>query len=245
MSKWYKDWFSSEFYTSVYAHRNDSDAKLLSDLILLKVELNKDDYILDAACGAGRYSKIFASLGFNVVGFDLSLVLLNMAQRDNPHFNKNQFLINSDIRTTYFKKKFNLIINLFTSFGYFQTEKDNFRFFENALEFLEENGVVVFDYFNSTIVKRSLVPYSEKNVNGFLVKETRSIQDNRVIKNIDVTGNNSTLSFLESVALYDSHFLIDKFNSLGYNIIDVYGDYKGSQFNRDNSERIIIFMKKR
>ncbi|MCK9282338.1 MAG: class I SAM-dependent methyltransferase [Melioribacteraceae bacterium] len=245
MNEWYKDWFSSEFYTTVYAHRNDSDAKLLSELILSKVELKKDDYILDAACGAGRYSKIFAGYDFNVVGFDLSLVLLNLALADNHHFNKNHFLINSDIRSTYFKRKFSLIFNLFTSFGYFNTEKENFLFFQNALDFIDENGVLVFDYFNSSYIKKNVIPYSEKNVDGFLVKETRITQDNRVIKNIDVTANNQTLSFLESVALYDHDFLIDKFNSLGYNITDVYGDYKGSPFNEENSERIIIFMKKR
>ena len=61
MKEWYKDWFSSDEYLSLYPHRDDEDAEKLLELILTETNPVKNASVLDAACGAGRHSINLAS----------------------------------------------------------------------------------------------------------------------------------------------------------------------------------------
>ena len=82
IKEWYKDWFSSNYYLEVYKHRNFEDTENLVELILSNTDIKPDAKILDAACGAGRYSIKFAERGFDVTGFDLSKSMLEIAENE-------------------------------------------------------------------------------------------------------------------------------------------------------------------
>ncbi len=241
MNNWYKDWFASENYLKVYKHRDDLDANNLMQLILRNVSIDKDSKILDAACGAGRHLINLTKLGYNPLGFDLSMNLLNKAVYDAQKQNLRLNVFRSDIRETYFIESFDLILNLFTSFGYFETTEENFRFFKNAKRFLAPNGIIVFDYLNPSYVSNNLVEHSEKEVDDLLVIEDRKINNNRVEKKIKILDNDSEVQFFESVRLYDIKQLVSEFNKLGFTIEKLYGDYSGNKFN-EKSSRIIIFL---
>ena len=81
MSEWFKDWFASEEYLQVYSHRDEGEAKLLIEFILNKISIPENAVVLDAACGAGRHSKIFLEKNYKVFGFDLSKTLLKIADK--------------------------------------------------------------------------------------------------------------------------------------------------------------------
>ena len=82
MSEWFKDWFASEEYLKVYSHRNKDDADSLLKLILSNISIPPNASILDSACGNGRHSESLSKLGYNVIGFDLSKTLLQIAQKN-------------------------------------------------------------------------------------------------------------------------------------------------------------------
>ena len=147
-NEWFKDWFASEDYLKVYNHRDSKDAQNLSNLIIKTINPQPKDFILDAACGAGRHGLYFAHKGYNVVGFDLSRTLLHKAREDAKSMGIIPNLVQADIRRVYFKQKFFAVLNLFTSFGYFETDEENFLFVEHSTKFLERNGFYILDYFN-------------------------------------------------------------------------------------------------
>ena len=122
---WFKDWFASEEYLTVYNHRDSEDAEQLSDLIIETIKPNTGAWILDAACGAGRHGLYFSSKGYNVFGFDLSNNLLLKAKSEARLRKLNINLVQADIRKVCFKKRFFAVLNLFTSFGYFETDEEN------------------------------------------------------------------------------------------------------------------------
>lgn len=236
---WFIDWFASDFYQTVYNHRNISDANKLIDLIILKTGLKQNCWILDAACGFGRHSQIFADKSMNVVGFDLSKTLLLRAKENLIDFN-NAFLLRADIRNVCFKNKFDLISNLFTSFGYFESDEENFSFVKKSTKFLKEDGFFVFDYFNQFYLEKKLIPSSEREVNGIRISEKREIKNKRIVKEI-IIQNSKTDKFYESVKLYSKDEIINHFGKFGYKPRFIFGDYDGNNFDEELSERLVIF----
>lgn len=240
MSEWYKNWFASEEYLEVYRHRDEDDADNLINLILSETQLPENAKVLDAACGAGRHAVILKEKGYNITAFDLSKVLLKIGKRNSQKLNYNINFFCSDIRNVPLKAKFDLIINLFTSFGYFDTYEENFHFIKSSKKTINENGYFVFDYFNKYELLNNLVPETIKEKNGKIYFEKRFISQNRIIKEISIIGNGGNNSYVESVGLYSPDEIISSFKNFGYFIKNIYGDYKGNNFNKEISERLII-----
>ena len=244
MSEWYKEWFASEDYLNVYSHRNNVDAEKLIDLILSKIKLKSSAKILDAACGAGRHSIALSQNGFNVTGFDLSKTLLTIAKQESLKNNHNINFFRSDIRFPAVCSKFDLILNLFTSFGYFESDVDNFSFFRRGIDLLTDNGVLVFDYLNLYFLKKNIVPQSTKVIGNIEVFEKREIINDRVVKNITIEKNGKKNNYTESVKLYTYNYLLEKFREIGFSIEEIFGDYNGNPFDESKSSRIILFLKR-
>jgi 2-polyprenyl-3-methyl-5-hydroxy-6-metoxy-1,4-benzoquinol methylase len=242
--EWYKNWFSSEDYLDVYRHRNANDTENLVNLILSSIDINNSDSILDAACGAGRHSIKFAEKGFQVTGFDLSETLLDIAVFESSKRDLQINFQNSDLRHFYSKEKFDLVLSLFTSFGYFNSDEENFLFVQNAYEMLNKNGYYVLDYLNQEFLKENLVNKTEKIVDGKEILENRYISDGRVNKKITIKKGNEISEYLESVKLYSYSELAEKFGDLGFKVVKVFGDYLGHNYQNESSERCIIIFQK-
>jgi len=244
MKEWFKEWFNSEEYLNVYRHRDEEDAEKLLNLILNETRLPDKANILDAACGAGRHSIFLSSKGFNVVGFDLSKTLLFRAKKDASEKNINLNLICADIRRIYFKRKFDLILNLFTSFGYFNSDEENFSFVENIFGSMNSGSAYVFDYFNKEFLLNNLVDESIKVIGDRQITERRKFEGERIVKEIDINSNGNINSYFESVRLYDAEFIIDMFEKTGFRTGQIFGDYDGHSFEKAISPRLIIFFYK-
>jgi len=241
MSEWFKDWFASEEYLQVYSHRDEDEAKLLIKFILSQISIPRNAVVLDAACGAGRHSKIFLENNYKVIGFDLSKTLLKIA---NKSTDLNANFICADLRRICFKQKFDLIVNLFTSFGYFNDDSENLLFVKSAFKMLKDNGYYVFDYLNPVYIENNLVPFSKSIKNNREIIEEREIIGGRVEKLISIKSNSGTRKYKESVKLYSYNEIESMFSKIGFNIQKSFGDYSGNEFNESKSNRMLIILKK-
>jgi len=241
---WYKDWFNSENYLKVYRHRNESEAERLVELIVKSLGSKSDSKILDMASGSGRHAIIFAKRGFDVTAVDLSQRLLSEAKEiAGQNDVKIDFVLSNilDFETT---KRFNLVLNLFTSIGYFDNDEDNFRVVLKAYDLLIDGGYFVLDYFNINYLLKNLIPTSVFSENGLRITQNRSIQGTRVVKNITIENGSSVEEFYESVRLYNYDEMMAYLKKAGFTIFQEYGDYNGNNFNKESSPRLIIFAKK-
>lgn len=244
MQGWFRDWFASNDYIEVYNHRDDKEAEKFFTFLLEKFPIGNDKYILDAACGAGRHSIYLSQQGFKVFGFDLSRTLLTHAKRNALNKNVNVNLINGDIRTIAFQKQFDLILNLFTSFGYFEKDEENFRFFKNSFSFLKEGGYFVLDYLNKNYLIDNLVPENIEIVGDKKIIQKRRIENDRVIKDIEISNAGGKAEFFESVKLYYPEDIEKAFSNFGYTLVDRFGEYSGDTFDEKISSRYIAVFKK-
>jgi SAM-dependent methyltransferase len=244
MAEWFEEWFNTEEYLNVYRHRNDADAEKLVNLILNNIDLGSKADVIDLACGAGRHSILFAEKGFNVTAVDLSENLLNVARKTAGELNLKIDFVNADLRNFCITSKFDLAVNLFTSFGYFKNDEENFSLFSDAFDLLNDKGYFVIDYFNTNYIRKNLIPHSEDLVNGKKIIQEREIVGKRVVKNILIAKNGTKKRYLESVRMYSDIELISAIEKSGLGIKKIFGDFYGSKFDLNSSPRIIIISSK-
>lgn len=251
--EWFEKWFASPLYLELYSKRNEEEAKTLIDLIQRNIPLipNKSK-TLDICCGAGRHSIELARRGFSVTGFDLSRYLINVAKnsfKSEKEKTLNVSFLIKDMRKFNFKNKFDVAINIFTSFGYFEKDVDNFSVFRNIALSLRRNGYFIFDFLNSYNIKRNLVPLTiSKHIDPkgkyFRLIQKRRIENKFLIKDIYINNEKEIPAFSEKIKLYLKDELKDAMIENGLQPLKEFGDYFGNSFKKFNSTRIIIIAKK-
>jgi len=244
MAEWFKDWFDTDEYLDVYRNRNEVDAKKLVELILNNIELQPDADVLDLACGTGRHSILFAEKGYKVTAVDLSKNLLSIAKKVADESGVNVNFIRSDLRQFSICTRFQLVINLFTSFGYFEDDEENYKIINTAYRQLNNSGYFVLDFFNRMYIEKNLVPESTTNFSGKTVIQRRHIEGNRVKKQIIIEKNGSKNEYNESVRMFRKEDLLNAISCAGFRIKRYFGDSDGKDFDLENSPRIIIIAQK-
>ncbi|HJY62914.1 MAG TPA: class I SAM-dependent methyltransferase [Ignavibacteria bacterium] len=253
-NNWYKDWFNTRQYLDLYKHRDDTDAKKIVTLLFKNISLPKGSACLDLACGNGRHSILFARKGFNVTGIDLSPFLIEHAKkrrkREYSDFSKNLRFEIGDMKHLRFINEFDLVVNLFTSFGYFSTDAENFKVIQGISKSLKKGGHFLFDFINKDKLLNNLVPYDLKKIGNSVFLQIRHIEGLFVVKNIFIIQNNKRgktpiiHQFLEKIRLYSLNDFRKMFKKHRLKILSIFGDYTGEKFNALRSERLIILAKK-
>jgi len=244
MDSWYEKWFNSPEYISVYKHRNSAEAEKLVDLILAKINPPPVSKVIDLACGYGRHSISFAERGFDVTGIDISKTLIEIAKADSFSKNLNIDFINQDLSTLEISNKYFIALNLFTSFGYYKEDEKNFNIFSIANGQLINGGYFVFDFLNSGYVRSNLESNSTEIFNDIKIEQHREIADDVVHKTIILTKGSVIKKYDEYVKLYNPEILSTEIVKRGFKIIGLYGDYNGSSFNIEESQRFLIICQK-
>ncbi len=233
---WYNSWFNSPYYHILYKDRGYDEASSFMRSLTHFLKLPEQAKILDLACGKGRHSKYLATLNYNVTGVDLSPLSIASAkinESDNLHFEVHDMC-------EPFPEKFDAVFNLFTSFGYFETEDDNQRTINAIKEELNEDGYGVIDFLNVNYVEENLVPTEEKIVDGVTFNLTREIKDNYIIKKIKFTDADGEYDFEEKVKALTLKDFESYFKKAGLMLKYTFGDYSLKPFNIKTSQRLIL-----
>ncbi len=141
-------------------------------------------------------------------------------------------------------EKFDLVVNLFTSFGYFEKDNENFKIIKTAFDHLKENGFFILDFFNQGYVEKNLKKKSVDIIPGGLITQERRIENSRVKKLITINKYEVEQKFLESVRMFKPEELISAVVSTGFKVNEILGDFDGNSFNFSTSPRVIIFARK-
>jgi SAM-dependent methyltransferase len=253
-SIWYKRWFNTQDYLDLYKHRDANDAKKIVNLILNHITMDKDSHILDLACGNGRHSILFARKGFNVTGIDLSRFLIKQANArlKNEYLNQSRRLKFEirDMREIGHRNEFELVVNIFTSFGYFEQNHDNEKVIKSISASLKSGGYFLLDFLNSRNLQKSLVPFNIKKYNNKVIIQIRNIIDKFVIKDILILRNNPnggapvSSHYSERIKLYSYEDFVKMFLKFNLRILKVFGDYLGNTYDKNNSGRMILLARK-
>lgn len=238
-SNWFKYWFNTPYYHLLYNKRNDKEAQLFMVNLVAYLKLNASDSILDLACGKGRHSIYLNSLGFTVTGIDLSENSIDLAKKSSD---KNLTFKVHDMRQP-FDIKYDAILNLFTSFGYFKDNQDDLKVLQNIKNALKPNGVAVIDYLNIKKAIAEIIPEEVEKRGDLNFNIKRFVDNNFINKEIRFNTNNTNYSFSEHVKCIDLNTFKNYFNTLNLQLVATFGDYNLNPFNETTSERLILIIK--
>ena len=147
-STWYVDFFRAD-YLNVYNHlftaeRAEKEAAFAERVL----ELKGGARILDLCCGQGRHSVLLARRGFEVTGLDLSPAYLELVRQSAAAAGVTLETIEADMREIPFRDHFDAIVNMYSSFGYLESEAEDLKVLESAAKAMRPGGRLMLDMLN-------------------------------------------------------------------------------------------------
>ncbi len=237
---WFASWFNTTFYHDLYAKRNDEEAQAFMDTLSQFFNWDQKVKILDACCGSGRHALYLESKGHQIFGLDLSENNIQQAQSLSSYPHR---WLKADVRDFELSSAVDYALNLFTSFGYFDSDEDHVAMLGNINRNLMVGGYLVLDFLNVDRVKATLK--EEEVVTGVLAEYhlTRRIELNRIIKQIKFAVDDVDHVYEERVMAYSSDHLIKLLSLSGFEVKANWGDYHGAPMH-PNSPRCIFIAQK-
>lgn len=239
--EWFATWFDTHYYHVLYANRDDHEAEFfIANLMNLLHPDPKKNFMLDLACGKGRHSIFINKLGYKVKGVDLSAQSIAHAKQFE---NDNLSFQVQDMRIP-LAEKFTHILNLFTSFGYFDSIEENKKVMQAISSMTDEKGILVIDYLNAFKTVKNLVSNESKYINNIHFDIERKADDTHVYKYIHVTDGEFKESYMERVQLLKLADFETLLNQIGFNVTNCFGDFHLNPFDSEQSDRLIIIAQK-
>ncbi|MEC9160796.1 MAG: class I SAM-dependent methyltransferase [Bacteroidota bacterium] len=238
---WFKTWFNTKYYHILYEDRNYDDAQFFIDNIINELQTSRTDKILDVACGRGRHSIYLSKLKYNVTGIDLSTNNINYAKKAAKNNQLDCNFFTHDMRNE-INYKFDLILNMFTSFGYF-TEIDNLKTIFAFKKSLNPSGSLIIDFMNLGFVTKNFIKKEVILKKGINFNVKRSISNKKVKKEISFSIENKNYNYIESLSALTLSDFKKMFLKSGLKLIKTYGDYDLKPFNYETSKRLIMLVK--
>jgi SAM-dependent methyltransferase len=239
---WFESWFDSKYYHLLYSHRDTSEAEGFIGRIVDFLHPVAGARALDLACGKGRHSIALHKKGLEVTGIDLSEQSIRDAKTKETE--GLSFFVH-DMRQPFMVNYFDYVFNLFTSFGYFGSVRENEQVVKAVKSGLKQDGVFVIDFLNANVVRKMV----ETTHSGMITEGgidfhwKKRIENNIVLKDISFEAEGKKHSYTESVQLL-SRADFEKLLSPYFTIEHIFGDYHLGKFDAENSPRLILLAKK-
>ncbi len=238
---WFESWFASPYYHILYKERDDREAQFFLDNLISLLKPQPGAKMLDIACGRGRHSVYLNKKGFQVTGIDLSeesIAFDRQFENDKLSFHVH------DMREVFKVGEFNFVLNLFSSFGYFDSSEDNSKAIHAHSQALKPGGVLVLDYMNAQKVCSCFIPSDKKIVEGIKFTVKKKIEGGMIVKHISFSDRGQDYNFEERLSI----LLLEDFKKLfaQHNLALTYtfGDYAMNTFDETNSDRLILIAEK-
>jgi len=239
---WYEGWFGSDAYDLVYDHRDEAEAEQLVNLVEREIDPDPGTHIVDIGCGRGRHARIFARRGYRVTGIDLSAAAIAEA-RERTQQELDVTFEQGDMRDPVCDGCADGVVNLFTTFGYFEEDAENQQALAAMTTALRPGGWFLQDFLNAPQVIDTLQPNDTHTVNGITIEQQRWIENDRINKRITITQNGQTETYRESVRLFTRDELTAMYETVGLDLVATYGSYDGAPHTPE-SPRLILYARK-
>lgn len=242
---WYKDFFE-KWYLSIYL--SGSRFKLFytkKEIAFIKKALNlpKNEKILDLCCGHGRHLLPLANMGYQMTGLDLSKKALSILNKEIKNKKLKARIIRGDMRKIPFKNEFDAVINMFTAFGYLETDYEDFKVLKSVARALKPGGKFLIDIINRDYILANLQPKSWEKIGKLLILEERiyNFKNHHYTVKVwilDEKGKWHRNTY--ALRIYSLAEMKKNLSKVGLKIVKIYGDTIGNKKFNKNSKRLVI-----
>ncbi len=244
---WYQRFFT-EIYLQSYAPilaRVDTEQQV--NFLVERLGLQPGMRVLDLCCGQGRHSVPLAQRGLRVTGQDLSEYLLGQAKQSAKEAGVEIEFVRRDMRDIQWTNEFDAVINMFTAFGYFPEDAENFKVLAGVAQALKPGGRFCLDVISYAWLMRNWQTFGwDRGEGGLLSFEERTMDwltgiqsSERIIIRPDGTRE----QFGHAIRLFPTHELVQWLARAGLQTEALYGDFTGKPYGLDDSRTIVIAKK--
>ena len=243
---WYEDIFNRQIFFDLYSEEDIRIAPQEVESIVKLLHLQPGLSILDVCCGYGRHAIELAKRGYEVTGIDLSPKQIGVAiQRAKEAGLAINFVV-GDAREMKFQNEFDITLNLFLSFGYFQEEMDNLKMLEKIARATASDGLFLMDLWNREKQIRDFTP-KEIEEHGEIIIEKRWHFDpweGRLNwENTVIFPDRRKESWEHSIRAYTLVELKNILNEVGFQLEKVFGDFDSHDSTIDSPNMILVSRK--
>ncbi len=245
--QWYTTFFGDEWLRSIALHIPAERTAHEVDFAVKVLALEPGARVLDLACGHGRHSLELARRGYRVTGLDLSEPSLAIARETASQAGLDVEFIHGDMREIPFTGEFDAVINLFTAFGYLESEAEDQRVLDSVARALKPGGGFLIDTINALWLFRHFEPHGWQELeDGTLLLEDRRYNP--------LTGRNEVTWQLihpdgtrhqqaHSLRLYTLVELAAMLRRAGLRVEATWGDFEGTEYGMDTRRMIVLARK--
>ena len=236
----WRKWAPFLFEERRWQQAQDEVANIIS---LLK--LSPGASVLDLCCGSGRHSLQLAQTGFSVTGVDRTKTYLQKARKQAAREGLDIEFICADMRDFCRPNAFDAVVNLFTSFGYFEDISDDKKVIANVYRSLKNGGVFLIDTMGKEVLARIFRERDWYEAHGFLVLQERKVSrdwgwmEGRWI----MVKDGKVEEYEVSHRLYSATELAALLNDCGFTAVDAYGDLTGVPYDQTAKRLVVVAYK--
>lgn len=247
---WYKDFFENWYLTFYLSKPRFKPPYIKKEVAFIKRALNlpKRAKILDLCCGHGRHLLPLAKMGYQMTGLDLSRKALSILAKNVKNKKLKIRILRGDMREIPFRNKFDAVINMFTAFGYLETDYEDFKVLKSVAKALKPGGKFLIDIMNHDWMLANFHPKSWEKIGKLLLLEERTYntKNHRNIVKLRIFDEKSKWHKVTHVVrIYSLTEMRKNLSRAGLKIVKVYGDTIGNQkFTKDSRRLVILAIKK-
>ena len=253
---WYETLFGRDYFDYFYVggprgifsdEERARQAERQVDFVVNALELPAGARVLDLCCGWGRHSVRLAQRGYRVTGLDLSAYHLRLARAAAREAGIDVEWLHADMRTVPRARRYDAVINMFTSFGYFETEVDNQRVLDGVARALRPGGRFFIDTMNHDGLMRVFRDSDcTERPDGTLSIELRRYDVLTGRTNVDwiyVERDGKRRKAFHSVRLYTYTEFAAMLSKAGLRVVRTWGNFDGMELSM-HSPRMIVLAEK-
>jgi len=253
---WYGQYFGPD-YLLIDVHSNTEKE---IDFLLAVLGLGKGKKCLDVGCGYGRHLIPLLERGIDVYGADLSRFMLektakrisesagmaetriNRSETAEPGAGKRSRLVQCDNRALPFYGVFDCAVNMFNSFGYFESEQDNYRMLVSMAGALKPGGLFLIDLVNRDFVLRHFTRKDWFEHDGAVILEKKWFEpkSNRTEIDVSVLDALGKRNHHYSIRLYSYTELVLLLEAAGFVVKAVFGGFSGEEFDMHHDRMLVL-----
>lgn len=174
---WYKDffekWYLGFWFSPTKLKLLDRKGKKEASQVKRILNLSKGAKILDLCCGHGRHLLPLAKMGYQMTGINLSKKALEILAKNAKKQKIKVRILRSDMRKIPFENEFDAVINMFTSFGYLENRREDFKVLKAVARSLKPSGKFLIDIINKKQLLANFRPKSWEKTDKSLMLEER------------------------------------------------------------------------
>ena len=245
-----REWFDNdsfwrELYPFMFPPKRFADATGEVDKFITLVA-PRGKSVLDLCCGPGRNSIPLAKRGFRVTGVDRTKYLLDKAKAKARVAKVKIEWVQADMRDFVRPGSFHLVLNLLTSFGYFDDKDQDVDVLRNMFVSLRPGGTCVIDVGGKEWLARIFQPTTSRLLpDGTLLVQRHEIFDDwtRIRNEWILIRKGRTKSFRFHHTIYSGQELRERMERAGFADVKLYGDLDGGAYG-SNAQRLIAVGRK-